>query len=71
MEFTTGAFCDDANFVLIGEEGVINDFSAEQDGSLVINFRLKSEDLESGFLRGSRACGVKMIFAKNELIKAS
>ena len=50
---------------------MINDFSAEQDGSLVINFRLKSEDLESGFLRGSRACGVKMIFAKNELIKAS
>ena len=71
MEFTTAAFCDDANFVLIGEEGVINDFSAEQDGSVVINFRLKSEDLESGFLRGSRACGVKMIFAKNELIKAS
>ena len=68
MEFTTGAFCDDANFVLIGEEGVINDFSAEQDGSLVINFRLKSEDLESGFLRGSRACGVKMIFAINDLI---
>ena len=71
MEFPTRAFCDDANFVLIGEEGVINDFSAEQDGSLVINFRLKSENLESGFLRGSRGCGVKMIFAKNELIKAS
>ena len=71
MEFPTRAFCDDANFVLIGEEGVINDFSAEQDGSLVINFRLKSENLEPGFLRGSRRCGVKMIFAKNELIKAS
>ena len=71
MEFPTRAFCDDANFVLIGEEGVINDFSAEQDGSLVINFRLKSENLEPGFLGGSRGCGVKMIFAKNELVKAS
>jgi len=71
VEFPARAFCDDTNFVLIGEEGVINDFSAEQDGSLVINFRLKSEDLEPGFLSGSRGCGVKMVFAKNELVKAS